>query len=184
MVKKMNKIFTHIALTGLLYFSVVMSANADSAATDWDQLNEAQQAVLTNLEDGWETIPDERRQRLITGASRWIEMTPEQREQAKSRLQQWKNTSPEEKAIMRQRMKEFHDLPLELKQAMRNKYQWFNDLPEEEREKLRNRWENLAAEKKQDALDRLRSNPAMRQNPAGLPNSLQNNPVRQQNGGR
>ena len=95
MVKKMNKMLTHITLTGLLYFSVVMSANAGSAAADWDQLNEAQQAVLTNLEDGWETIPDERRQRLITGASRWIEMTPEQREQAKSRLQQWKNTTPE-----------------------------------------------------------------------------------------
>jgi hypothetical protein len=48
---------------------------------------------------------------------------------------------------------------------------------------LRNRWENLAPEKKQEALDRLRSNPAMQQSPAGLQNSLQNN-IRQQNGGR
>jgi hypothetical protein len=184
MLKKMNKTLTHIAVTGLLYFSVVISANADYAATDWDQLNQEQQAVLKNLEDSWENIPDERRQRLITGASRWNEMTPGQREQAKNRLQQWKNASPEEKAKMRQRMKEFHDLPLELKQAMRKKYQWFNDLPEEEREKLRNRWENLAAEKKQEVLDRLRSNPAMQQTPAGLQNSLQNNTVQQQSGGR
>ena len=61
----MNKMLTHITLTGLLCFSVVMSATAGYAATDWEQLNEEQRAVLKNLEDGWENIPDERRQRLI-----------------------------------------------------------------------------------------------------------------------
>ena len=184
MVKKMNKTLTHFALTGLLCFSVIISANADTAATDWNQLNEEQQAVLKNLEDSWGDIPDERRQRLITGATRWIDMTPEQREQAKNRLQQWKKASPEEKAEMRQRMKEFHDLPLELKQAMRKKYQWFKDLPEEERTQLRNRWENLSPEKKQEIHDRMRNAPAMQQSPAGMQNSMQNRSVQQQQGGR
>ena len=90
MVKKMNNTLTNFALTCLLYVSVAISANADNAVSEWNQLNEEQQAVLKNLEDRWENIPDERKLRLIKGASRWNSMTPEQREQAKSRLQQWK----------------------------------------------------------------------------------------------
>ena len=63
MVKKMNKTLTHFALAGLMYFSIAISAHADNAATDWNQLSEEQQAVLKNLEGSWEDIPDERRQR-------------------------------------------------------------------------------------------------------------------------
>jgi hypothetical protein len=180
MVKTVKNTIINLTLMYMLVIITLSYARADNNALAWNQLSKTQQAVLKNFQQGWEDIPYERRQRLVTGATRWNEMTPEQRARAKDRLQQWKNSSDEDKEKMRQRMKEFRQLPLELKQALRKKYQWFTELPEAEQQQLRNRWQNESAEKKQQIRERMRSTPT--QTPMGQHRGLPNHLNQHRNG--
>jgi hypothetical protein len=82
----MNKAIISVTLPCLLLLTAFTCDAGNTNALDWKQLSSEQRAVLKNFEGQWQDIPDERRQRLITGASRWSEMTADQRARAKLRL--------------------------------------------------------------------------------------------------
>ncbi len=73
------------AVATVLLISGVAMAQDDEV--NWNSLTEAQQQVLGPMAENWESLPIERRARLVEGAKRWSEMDAEDRTAARERFQ-------------------------------------------------------------------------------------------------
>jgi len=64
------------AVATVLLISGVAMAQDDEV--NWNSLTEAQQQVLGPVAENWDSLPIERRARLVEGAKRWSEMDVEE----------------------------------------------------------------------------------------------------------
>ena len=93
---------TALVITVLL---AVLGTAARAAPPTWQELSPEQQAILKPLENSWDSLPDQRRERLAPGRSagtRW----PEQRERAQQRLN-LEEDEPQQRERIQDRRAEF-----------------------------------------------------------------------------
>jgi hypothetical protein len=119
------------------------ASGAQAAAPRWADLDADQQLVLKPLEKDWDTLPEQRRERLAAGAQRWNGMSPEQQDQAKERLQRWKSLTPDQRARLQERRAEFRSMTPAQRERARERYQELRRLPPEERRRVRERFQEL-----------------------------------------
>ena len=89
------KYFHSAVVTLLLIFSGAITAQDDQL--NWSSLTQEQQQVLNPLSETWDTLPIERRTRLVDGAKRWSGMDTEDRSSAHERFQTWTNLSDDQR---------------------------------------------------------------------------------------
>jgi len=116
----------------LLGLPLALSAVADAPL--WNQLSPDQQRVLDKHAQEFDSMPEQRRQRLADNAARWNSLTPEQKREARARYQGLRELSPEQRQDLRQR---------------------WQALAPEQRQRLRRRLAEMTPEQRQAAVARI-----------------------------
>lgn len=142
---------------------LLMALSLPLQAQQWDELSEAEQAVLAPWKPEWAGLSEERRARLLDGAERWQSMTPEQRDEVRRRLHAWEAMTPEERARVRSRMERFREMPEAERDRVREGMQRLRDLPPEQRRELRRRWESMDRGERRAFLDGFAASEHLRQ---------------------
>lgn len=119
---------------------VLFASAAGAAGVAWENLSDAQRALLSGMQSQWPTLPPERQERLARGAERWQRMDAAGRDAAQSNLRQWRGMSPQAQAAVRERFERFRQLPPQRQQELRKRFQWYKTLPDGQRRELRQRW--------------------------------------------
>lgn len=108
----------------------VALAGVATPAPAWEELEPPQQALLHEVREGWEALPEERRRHLATGAARWLRMTPAQREQARMRFESWQALAPAQQRVLLERREQFRALPLDDREHLRARFSMGQGSPE------------------------------------------------------
>ncbi len=143
-------------LLSLLFCSVVVAQEGIS----WADLTEAEQALLSPLEEQWDNFPPERQYRLRRGVSRWQQMAPEERIEAQRQQRLLEQMPQEQRDRINQRFQQFNSVPQGQQQRLREIQRQFRALPPAQREVLRQRFENQRIQREQQRPEGLQNRPA------------------------
>ncbi len=132
-----------------------LTVAAPAVAQEWNELDEAQRAVLAPWQENWDELPQQRRQRLLEGAERWRGMTPDERNEVRKRLQAWNAMTPEEQERVRARLERFRAMPEDQRKRVREGMQRLRELSPEQRQRLRRRWEAMSQAERRAFLSGL-----------------------------
>lgn len=119
-------------------------ANTPTPNATWEQLSEADRAVLLQpLRERWNNADAAQRQRMYQHAARWRDMTPEQRAQARKGMGRFERLSPDQQAQMRALFDKTRGMD---KQQRRETFALFHamrDMTPAQRTELRAQWAKM-----------------------------------------
>jgi len=140
------------AVATVLLISGVAMAQDDEV--NWNSLTEAQQQVLGPVAENWDSLPIERRARLVEG---------------RERFQTWQRLNDNERDAIRDRYNQFQRMTPREKARIRNNFRTFRDLPADRRQQLRDRYRNMTPDQRQKVRDRLRRRQQVRPRATDVP---------------
>lgn len=126
-----------VVLLALLAPAMTATAS-DPPLPEWDQLSEAQRALLVApIRERWNAEPDARA-RMLRHAQRWQQLTPVQRRHAHRGMKRWSHLDPAQRERARAIFARIHGLP------------------EAERRQWRERWRQMTPEQRKAWLEQAR----------------------------
>jgi len=99
----------------------------------WDQLTGNEQKILSPLENDWDLLSQDRKQKWRQVATRYEKMSATDQERLQSRMREWAKLSPTERRIARDNYLNSLNIPAEKKAEA---WQAYQQLSAEERKKL------------------------------------------------
>lgn len=139
----MRLVLTFLAFTTLIGIvpSVGFTENAfaqapatnKNAGIQWNQLNDSQKEILGPLENDWESLGFERKQKWLQVAAKFSKLPSADQERLKSRMREWAKLSSNERRIARDNYLQSLSIPSEKKAEA---WQAYQQLSPEEKKKL------------------------------------------------
>lgn len=105
-------------------------------APAWQELDEGQRADLAHFADRWDTMPPQRRVRVLL------------------RHEHWRNLPEAERRTMREGVRNFRRMPPRLRMKMRASLDAVRDLPVPQQRRLRGLWRSMTPEQRRAWLER------------------------------
>jgi hypothetical protein len=102
----------------------------------WSSLTPAQKKALQPLENDWNGIDIQRKNKWLEIAGKFGTMSPQQQSRVQTRMAEWARLSPRERGQARMNYKEAQQVPL---QDRREKWESYNALAPEQRRQLADR---------------------------------------------
>jgi hypothetical protein len=139
---------------------------AEAQGIAWDDLSDAQKALLASEEAHWSEMDPARQERMALGARRWLEMSSAERRAAEERFVRWQSLPEERRDEVRQSYRTYLRLGNGERAGIRNAYDRFRRMPPERREALRRRFRDMTPSERQRFRERRLPGPTQPARPA------------------
>lgn len=155
--------FPLVSLALALGLALPLAAAAQGApGPSWSQLSPAQQNALAPLQQDWDQLDGQRKQKWMEVASRFGSMSPQRQARVRERMNEWARMSPAQRSEARANFQQSKKVAPQDRQARWEAYQ---ALPAEERAALAARARPADAPAKPSPVQSLRRAPVDAQQP-------------------